>query len=161
VNRAAARYNPRCRLAGLNLATHSESFVGIFWAVQEKGSAAVILDHRCPISEAEPYGDMLTCPHGHYEAWEQWRKNARNDRSGLAFLIATDEYEEWPRGRIVYSSPHDHFVLYADAQILSRPDLLTIIHEKFGLPADRTQITQTKRDSHYVSSRRLAATAVP
>ena len=129
--------------------------MGIFWAVQEKGSAAVLLDHRCPISESEPYGDMLTCPHGHYEVWEQWRKDARNDRSALAFLIATDEYEEWPRGRIVYSSPHDRFVLYADAQILSRPDLLAIIHERFGLRADRTQMTQPKRDSHYVSTRRL------
>jgi hypothetical protein len=134
------------------LARLSRSFVGIFWAVQEKGSAAVLLDHRCPISEAEPYGDMLTCPHGHYEVWEQWPKNARNDRPGLDFLIARDEYEEWPRGRTVYSSPHECFVLYADAQILSRPDLLTIICERFELPADRTQ---QKPDSHYVSTRQL------
>jgi hypothetical protein len=133
--------------------------VGIFWAVQERGSAAVLLDHRCPISEAEPYGDMLTCPHGHYEVWEQWRTNARNERSGLAFLIATAEYEEWPRGRIVYSSPHDRFVLYADAQILSRPDMLTIIHERFGLRVDRKQTTQTMPDSHYVSTKRLEGKA--
>ena len=139
------------------MATLSHSFVGIFWAVQERGSAAVLLDHRCPISEAEPYGDMLTCPNGHYEVWEQWRKNARNERSGLAFLIATAEYEEWPRGRIVYSSPHDRFVLYADAQILSRPDLLTIIHERFGLPIDRTD---AKGDHHYRSTGRLAGTAL-
>ena len=137
------------------MATLSDSFVGIFWAVQEKGSTAVLLDHRCPISEAEPYGNMLTCPHGHYEVWEQWRNNARNDRPGLSFLIATDEYEEWPRGRIVYSSPHDHFVLYADAQILSRADLLVIIHERFGLLADRTQLAPPMGDSHYVSTRRL------
>jgi hypothetical protein len=141
------------------LATLSHSFVGIFWAVQERGSAAVLLDHRCPISEAEPYGDMLTCPHGHYEVWEQWRTNARNERSGLAFLIATAEYEEWPRGRIVYSSPHDRFVLYADAQILSRPDLLTIIHERFGSRVDRKQTTQTMPDSHYVSTKRLEGKA--
>jgi hypothetical protein len=129
--------------------------VGIFWAVQEKGSTAVLLDHRCPISEAESYGDMLTCPHGHYEVWEQWRTKAGSNRPGLDLLIATDEYEEWPRGRIVYSSPGKCFVLYADAQILSRPDLLAIIHERFGLQADRTRMTQPKRDSHYVSTRRL------
>ena len=137
------------------MVTLSDSFVGIFWAVQEEGSSAVLLDHRCPISEAEPYGDMLTCPHGHYEVWEEWRKNAGANRSGLNCLIATDEYEEWPRGRIVYSAPHEHFVLYADAQILSRPDLLAIIYERFGLTADRTQVTEPKRDSHYVSTRRL------
>jgi len=139
------------------LATDSHSFVGIFWAVQEKGSAAVLLDHRCPISDAEPYGDMLTCSHGHYEVWEQWRRNARNDRSGPASLIATDEYEKWPRGSVVYSSPHDQFVLYADAQILCRPDLLTIIHKRFSLRADRMQRIQPRRDRHYVSTRLLAA----
>jgi hypothetical protein len=109
------------------LATISHSFVGIFWAVQEKGSAAVLLDHRCPISEAEPYGDMLTCPHGHYEVWERWQNTSNSDRPGLRSLIATAEYEEWPRGRIVYSSPNDQFILYADAQILSRPDLVAVI----------------------------------
>lgn len=134
------------------MATDSHSFVGIFWAVQQKGSAAVLLDHRCPLSEAEPYGDMLTCSHGHYEVWEQWRRDMTNRRSGPASLIARDEYEEWPRGRIVYASPSGRFMLYADAQILRRPRLLMIIHERFGLPVDRTD---TKPDSHYVSTRRL------
>jgi len=139
------------------LATISNFFVGIFWAVQPKGSPEVLLDHRCPISEAEPYGDMLTCPHGHYEVWEQWRKTARNDRPGLDSLLAMNEYEEWPRGRIVYSSPKDHFVLYADAQILRRSDLLAAIYERFGLRAYRAQ---EMGDSHYISTRRLAATSV-
>jgi hypothetical protein len=118
--------------------------VGIFWAVQPKGSSAVLLDHRCPISGAEPYGGML-----------------RSDRPGLDSPIAMDEYEEWPRGRIVYSSLHNHFVLYADAQILNRPDLLTVIYQRFGLTADRMQETHAKRDSQYVSTRRLATTAIP
>lgn len=152
LERGSARYNQVSRRDEAYLVSDSYSFVGIFWAVREKRSAAVLLDHRCPISDAEPYGDMLTCPHGHYEVWEQWKRNARKDQSDPAPLIATDEYEEWPRGRIVYSSLRDHFVLYADKQILNRPDLLTTIHERFGLPADRTQ---AKRDSHYVSTRRL------
>jgi hypothetical protein len=126
--------------------------VGIFWAVQEKGSVPVLLDHRCPISEAEPYGDMLTCPHAHYEVWERWRYTSGKDRPGLRSLIATAEYEEWPRGRTVYSSPNDQFVLYADVQILNRPDLLTVIYQRFGLTPDRTQ---QMRDSHYVSTRKL------
>jgi hypothetical protein len=92
-----------------------------------------IIDAR--IAEAEPYGDMLTCPHGHYEVWERWRNTSSTDHPGIRSLIALDEYEEWPRGRIVYSSPDDQFVLYADAQILSRPDLLTVIYERFGLTA--------------------------
>jgi hypothetical protein len=104
---------------------------------------------------------MLTCLLGHYEIWEQWKKNPPKDRSGLASLIATDEYEEWPRGRIVYNAVSHRFILYGDAQILRRPHLLTIIHERFGLPADRTNRAETRSDSHYRSTRRLAATVVP
>jgi hypothetical protein len=106
---------------------------------------------------------MLTCPHGHYEIWEQWRKNTSNGRPGLDFLIATDEYEEWPRGRIVYSSPHDRFVLYADAQILSRPDLLATIYEKIRAdggwdPSDGTETRQSLREYQAISGRRGSRT---
>ena len=113
LERGLARYNQLSRRDEAHLVSDSYLFVGIFWAVQEKGSAAVLLDHRCPISEAEPYGDILTCPHGHYEVWEQWGRNATKDQPDL---IATDEYEEWPRGRILYSSLYDRFVLYVDEQ---------------------------------------------
>ena len=123
------------------------SFVGIFWAIQEQGSAASIVEHRCSMKEAEPYGTMLTCPHGHYEVWEQWRK------AGGRAAIAESEYEEWPRGRIVYDTENERFILYADAQILGDPALIAEIHEKFGLPIDRTD---AKRDNHYQRTRRLS-----
>jgi hypothetical protein len=126
---------------------HSNSFVGIFWAIQDQGSAARIVDHRCSLKEAEPYGTMLTCPHGHYEVWEQWRK------AGGRAAIAASEYEEWPRGRIVYDREGERFILYADAQILRDPALITAIHQKFGLPMERTD---PKRDNHYQSTRRLS-----
>jgi hypothetical protein len=122
------------------------SFVGIFWAVQEQGSPATLVEHRCSLIEAEPYGTMLTCGHAHYDVWEQWRKT-----SGRA-AIAASEYEEWPRGRIVYDRENDRFILYADAQILRDAALITAIHDKFGLPMERTD---RKRDGHYQSTRRL------
>jgi hypothetical protein len=71
----SVRYNQRSPQHEARLSRDSHLFVGIFWAVQEKGSAPGLLHHRCPISEAEPYGDMLTYSHGHYEIWEQWRTN--------------------------------------------------------------------------------------
>ena len=125
-------------------AVSSNSFVGIFWAIQEQRSAASIVDHRCSLKEAEPYGTMLTCPHGHYEVWEQWRK------AGGRAAIAESEYEEWPRGRIVCDSENGR--LYADAQILRDAALIAAVHERFGLPIDRTD---AKRDNHYRSTRRL------
>lgn len=129
-----------------------KSFVGIFWALQEKGRAVTLLEHRCALRKAEPYGDMLTCRHSHYRVWERWRRNPRPARPDLASLIVTSEYEEWPRGRIVYHAPGKRFILYGDAQILRRPDILTTIHDSFRLPADRTD---TKPDGHYLSARYL------
>ena len=48
------------------------------------------------MKEAEPYGAMLTCPHGHYDVWEQWRKaggraaiagpNTRNGRADASCM---------------------------------------------------------------------------
>jgi hypothetical protein len=107
------------------------SFVGIFRAIQEQGAAVSIEDHRCSLKEAEPYGIMLTCPHGHCEVWEQRRK------AGGRAAIAASEYEEWPRGRIVYDSESDRFILYADAQILRDRTLINAIHERFRF-ADRS-----------------------
>jgi hypothetical protein len=89
---------------------------------------------------------MLTCPHGHYEVWEKWRK------AGGGPAIAASEYEEWPRGRIVYDRERYRFILYADQQILRDPALMNAIRERFGLAMDRTD---QKWDDHYRSTRRL------
>jgi hypothetical protein len=56
-------------------------------------------------------------------------------------------------GRIVYDTENERFILYADAQILGDPALIAEIHEKFGLPIDRTD---AKRDNHYQRTRRLS-----
>ena len=133
-------------------AAHINSFVGIFWAIPKEGPAVILLDHRCSLEEAEPYGSMLTCPHGHHEVWEQWRLSAGGCPVIVAALIAASEYEEWPRGRIVYDTQNDHYIVYADAQILRRLTLLKAVHERFGLPTGRTE---AKWDNHYRGSRRL------
>ncbi|MCU1235420.1 MAG: hypothetical protein JWP63_3387 [Candidatus Solibacter sp.] len=63
---------------------------------------------------------MLTCSHGHYDIWEQWHRGSALVREGFASLVARSEYEEWPRGRVVYDADRERFILYADAQILER-----------------------------------------
>jgi hypothetical protein len=132
---------------------HPNSFVGIFWAIPEdEGSTAILLDHRCSLKDAEAYGCMLTCPHGHYEVWEKWRERKGSRPATVASLVAASEYEEWPRGRIVYDLESERFVIYADAQILRRLPLLTAIHDRFGLPTGRTD---AKLDNHYRRARRL------
>ena len=131
---------------------HPNSFVGIFWAIPTKGATAILLDHQCSLKDAEAYGCMLTCPHGHHEVWEQWRRSKGSRPATVASRLAASEYEEWPRGRIVYDSESGRFIIYADAQILRRLTLLTAIHERFGLPPGRTE---AKLDNHYCGARRL------
>lgn len=84
--------------------------------------------HRCALAEAEEYGEFRTSPHGQYDVSERWRAKCPTDRT--AGIVRDSEYEEWPRGRVVYNANDQRFILYADAQILSRSVLLTIIAGK-------------------------------
>jgi len=72
--------------------------VGIFWLV----SGVLVVD-RSTLDEAKPYGDCITHAAGHYERWEEWRTvgAARLVVMGYPEIIASTEYDDWPRGRIV------------------------------------------------------------
>jgi hypothetical protein len=126
-----------------------EAAVGIFWAIQLPAKPAIILDHRCLLRDAEAYGDMLTSPHGHYDVWEHWRKHSRDIPYGAAATVKMYEYEEWPRGRIVYDPIHMNFTCYADLKILRRADLLNEILKTFGLI---DQPAGWNADNHYRST---------
>jgi len=116
--------------------------VGIFWRV----GGVLVVDHST-LAEAEPYGDCLTHPAGHYERWEQWRKlgASRLAALGLPRRIASTEYDEWPRGRIVYEKPTRRFVIYADRR-LQAPDVIAAVKTAFGL--DRLDAV-VRSDLHY------------
>ena len=99
----------------------------------------------------EPYGDRLTAPAGHYELWTAWRRGRpKPPVPELAPIIATDEYEDWPRGRIVFDIPTQRFVIYADRALLTAPYLGAICaHFQLPPPVD------AHPDPHYRSTRRL------
>ena len=132
--------------------SYASTSVGIFWAIKPPGIPLILLDHRCSLDLAELYGDMLTCPHGHYDIWEEWRKAPADVPMEARAVVVASEYEEWPRGRVVFDAIHQEFTCYADIQILRRTDLLAKIRGKFGLPNERTK---TIRDNHYLSTMRL------
>jgi hypothetical protein len=48
------------------------------------------------------------------------------------------EYEDWPRGRIVFDRARDLFILYADGKLLT-PKMVTRIKTRFHLSAERTE----------------------
>jgi hypothetical protein len=124
--------------------------VGIFWGVandSEKGAQFTIVADTTDLASAEPYGTFLTHPRGHFDVWEQWRKLAPVGlkRQGLPVAIAWHEYEEFPRGRIVYCTVTEEFTIYADRKLQS-PIIVAEIVRAFGLEDARCQV---KSDAHY------------
>ena len=109
-----------------------EPRVGIFWVVNGKS-----LIDSTPLSEAEPYGDYLTHPRGHAEVWEQYQQTG---------AVPSDmEYEESPRGRVMYNTKTRRFTLLADGCILKDKILVRKIMQALHLSRN----TELGADSHY------------
>jgi hypothetical protein len=109
-----------------------EPQVGIFWLVDGK-----LLIDRAPVTGAEPYGDFLTHAAGHDKAWERFQSTGIAPRDM--------EYDEPPRGRVMYNAKTGQFTLLADACILKRKDLIAQIKKDLHLRKKTTLGT----DSHY------------
>lgn len=116
--------------------------LGIFWRV-----AGVLVIDRSLLDVGEPYGDCLTHAAGHYERWENWRALGaeRLRATGLPDRIALTEYDEWPRGRVVYEKVAQRFVLYADRR-LQTPSIVDALKTAFGLHEAKVIVMS---DSHY------------
>ena len=118
--------------------------VGIFWQV----SGVLVID-RSTLDEAEPYADCLTHAAGHYERWQEWQALgvARLTALGFPERIAWTEYDQWPRGRIVYQTPTRRFMLYADRR-LQQPTIIDALKTAFGLNDAKVKVT-VRSDLHY------------
>lgn len=112
---------------------NAEPQVGIFWLLDDR----LILDST-PVSRAEPYGEAKTHARGHLKHWTELQ------RTGV--VPDNVEYEDPPRGRVVYYPQDDGFALYADPCILSKKDVIQKIMAAMNLPQGRTAIL---RDAHY------------
>ncbi len=84
---------------------------------------------------------------GHYETWAHWRRD-RTVEPALRALVRSYEYEDRPRGRIVFDQSRDLFVIYADRKLLT-PAPIARIEAQFQLPQERTEIHS---DLHYQST---------
>jgi hypothetical protein len=120
----------------------AEPAVGIFWHIGD----ALVID-RSSLDEAEPYGDCITHAAGHYERWEEWQAlgSSRLVSTGYPALIGSSEYDEWPRGRVVYETLAKRFVLYADRR-LQKPGIIKALKGAFGLDDCNVVVMS---DQHY------------
>lgn len=126
--------------------TNDDSFeprVSIFWLFRQK----LIID-ATRLFAAEKYGDCLTHPGSHIKYWTSLQ------RRGV--VPKEIEYEEQPRGRVVYHTPTNRFTLYADQCVLDRPEFIQWILTQMHLPAG---ITDLSKDLHYRCARCLARSA--
>jgi hypothetical protein len=107
--------------------------VGIFWLVKGR----LVFD-TTPLAEAESYGDCKGHSRGHVDRWRQMQNG------GMAPNDA--EYEQFPRGRIVYNMKTEKFMLLADRCILKKRNLVKKIMKEMQLPPT---ITECGTDEHY------------
>jgi hypothetical protein len=131
------------------MSSSRSGLVGIFWGVPRSVESWIIVSDATELQDAESYGDFLTHPHGHYEVWEAWQRlgSVGLKQKGLPLAILQSEYEQLPRGRIVYRKLTHDFIVYADRK-LQRPKIIAEIAERFSL----TSCTFTvQSDAHYRS----------
>jgi hypothetical protein len=110
-----------------------EPSVGIFWLVDGK-----LLIDSTPLSAAEEYDDFKIHSGSHVSVWELFQQN------GTA--PPEMEYEEAPRGRVVYNTKTQRFTLLADKCILRDKRIVSHILSELNLPSKKTD---NKTDSHY------------
>lgn len=106
-----------------------------------------LLCNAIELSDAEHYGEVLTHPGGHYEYWEAMKQRgpawlrARN----LSAELLRTEYEDWPRGRVVYHVKKAKFITYADPRVRTGARI-ALVRTAFRM-ADIKLVV--REDSHY------------
>jgi hypothetical protein len=123
--------------------------VGIFWGIPDCNRSWTFLADATPLAQAEPYGDFLTHPRGHYDVWNSWQalNAAELARRAIPQAVAYHEYEDFPRGRIVYQIKSGQFIVYADRR-LQDPHVLSEIANLFALTPGTFVV---RSDAHYRS----------
>ena len=92
-----------------------------------------------PVTEAIPYGYVLSHDKGHDAYWEELQACGSVPRD--------EEYDECPRGRVCYDTKTKTFHLYLDRCILGRKEMVERIIHTMNLPLEPS--TQIQLDSHY------------
>lgn len=116
--------------------------VGIFWLIED-----VLVVDRSIRHEAEPYGDCVTHAAGHYERWQEWQAMGPAKLKSLGYppIIVSSEYDEWPRGRVVYDTEARATILYADRRI-QKPRYVAALQLAYGLAGTEVRV---RSDAHY------------
>ena len=118
-----------------------QSSVGVFWRVEK-----VLVTDVIALPAAEPYGDFLTS-RGHSEVWDEWTRFGVTGlrKRGMPAEISWSEYEQYPRGRVVFDKVKELFIVYADRRLQGSATVDKIV-AAFGI-SDQKYVVRS--DSHY------------
>lgn len=114
--------------------------------MDRNGRDAILAD-AIRLADAEHYGKVLTHPGGHYDYWEAMKQRGPAWLRGrnLSTLLLQTEYEDWPRGRVVYSIKDTRSIAYADPRVRTKVRI-ELVRAAFQIPdADFVM----RKDSHY------------
>jgi hypothetical protein len=106
--------------------------VGIIFLVGHK-----LLIDATPVSDAEDYGEFKIHDLGHDRYWDRLVKKS---------VVPGSDYEEYPRGRVVFNKKTHQHTLYLDRCILKKLGVVKKIMSEMSLPPNNTKIS---RDEHY------------
>ena len=107
--------------------------VGIFWFFRGE-----VITDAIPIAQGEEYGKFVNNPLSHHDFWNALRKKERR--------FSAYEYDQVPRGRVVYDKEEDRYLVYGSERFIqdeARKDLVCSI---FHLVPNKTSF---KADEHY------------
>ena len=118
--------------------------VGPFWVVEEQGKS-VLLPFPVPLEAATPYGDMLTTDTGHLEHWSGLarRKAVELRRDGIPTAPVWSEYDEWPRGRVLYDRAAQRYLIRPTHT--PQPEFVRLIAERFRIEGGNVTVPSVPR----------------
>lgn len=107
--------------------------VGIFWIF--KGA---LIQDTVPCSQGEEYGDFINGKSDHCTYWP----GAQRRIPGTAQY----EYDQVPRGRVVYRKKDGIFLVYGSEKFIQNEMQKGMVQAAFNLPKDKIIF---KADEHY------------
>ena len=114
--------------------------IGIFWIYKQ-----TIMGRAIEISKGQDSGiGLIDSPDYHSDFWE----NNNHFRPPFPELIGLD-YQEIPRGRVIYQKSKNYYIIYLDKTLINQPSKQLII-DFFNLK-DQHCLWQT--DLHYTTQK--------
>jgi len=106
--------------------------IGVFWIVNDK-----VDGFKEPVENGEDYGNTVQPSHDHFTYW---------DKFVLRYpKLKLMEYDEIPRGRVIYDKKKKRFVILSSKKVLNNGELIESICKFYGLDKN----IELKWDEHY------------